>query len=65
MNFAQEIEFESGQSMENPELALRMECAERRLNSLEGWLNELANDMLDRFAMVGTTTDCETERIGS
>jgi hypothetical protein len=65
MNVAQEIELESSEYVENPELALRIECLERRLRSLEGWLEEVATDMLDRFGMVEVDEDCKTERIGS
>jgi hypothetical protein len=65
MNVAQEIELESSDYAESPELVLRMECLERRLLSLEGWLGEVASDMLDRFAVISLDAECETERIGS
>jgi Type III restriction enzyme, res subunit len=37
----------------------------RILNNLEGWLGEVANDVLDRFSVAPLDEGCKTERIGS
>jgi hypothetical protein len=49
---------ESSDLVESPELIVRIEC-------LEAWLEEVANDMLDRFGIAPMDEDCKTERIGS
>lgn len=65
MNFAQEMELETGDKSDSAELALRVECLERQIRNLETWLAELASDVLDRFGVARLDQECETERLGS
>jgi hypothetical protein len=65
MNVLQEIKLETGDYSESAELALRIERLERRLQNLEGWLQEVASDILDRFNIDPMNEECEKERIGS
>lgn len=54
MNFSLEIEPEVSENLERFELVSRIDYLEHRLNDLEQWLSEVANDMLDRTSKPGS-----------